>query len=47
MIVSGFLLTAPELLTDLVGLAVVAITYAGLRFVTPLRHAALVPAARG
>ena len=47
MIVSGFLLTAPELLTDLVGLAVAAITYAGLLFVTPLRHAALVPASRG
>ncbi|HUF92635.1 MAG TPA: TRAP transporter fused permease subunit, partial [Candidatus Limnocylindria bacterium] len=43
LVVSGFMLTAPELMTDLAGLAIAGLTYAGLHFVTRLRHAVLLP----
>ena len=47
LVVSGFLLTTPEAVTDLVGLVTAGLTYAGLYFVTRLRHAVLLSPAAG
>ena len=41
--VSGVMLAAPELVTDLVGFAVAAVTYAVFLGAAPVRHALLAP----